>query len=177
MKPCKQTCLLAIICLLDLISTLWLLHRHGAAEANPLMARFLAHGALAFVLAKVAFVALPLGLIEWARRHRPLFVKRAANLAIAAYLTCYIVGVARANSVRYPEDLGTDDPNRIALWTQTQKRLNEKRLRMASKRPVAPGKRTTETCTAAAPPVACLYNATIVNYAPQTIADAKPSRR
>lgn len=156
MKLCKQTCILAGICLLDLISTLWLLHRHGAAEANPLMARFLAQGTLTFVLAKVAFVALPLALIEWARQHRPVFVKRAATVAIVAYLSFYVVGVARANVVLGPMEAGVNDPERIAIWTRIQQKINAQRLRMASPQSLASAERRAESCTASVPPIACM---------------------
>lgn len=95
----RLTVLLFAICLLDLFTTLWLVLTRRAAEANPLMDIFLAHSVGAFVAAKLALSILPLAVLEWARPHRPVFVRQALFVAIAAYLASYAIGVARANIV------------------------------------------------------------------------------
>jgi hypothetical protein len=122
----RQTHILAVLCLLDLLTTLWLLRYHGAAEANPLMARFLNQGVPMFILAKMVCFVLPLACIEWAWRRRPLFVRRAANLTILAYVGLYIVGVGRANSGPGPWDVRDDDPKRRIVWTQIQQAIRDK---------------------------------------------------
>jgi len=126
MRCIKQTLVLAGIGLLDLVSTLWFLHRHGAAEANPLMAYFLAKGTLAFALAKFGFLAVPLAVLEWAGRRQPAFVRRAANIAIISYVTLYFWGVARINVV--PSPSGTS-PQLQAAWAEIERNIREKRLR------------------------------------------------
>src|SRR5437660_799811 len=121
-KVCFSTYLLGSICMVDLSTTVVLLRFGGAAEANPLMARFLAHGVCAFVGAKLVFILLPICILEWARRRRPLFVLRAVAFGIAAYLMLYTVGVSRANWMSYAADSG-DDHVRQELWAKTARRI------------------------------------------------------
>lgn len=103
MRPRRRTLgvatiVLAVICLADLASTVWLVTKRHGGEANPLMNLFLAHGVYAFVAAKLALSILPLGTLEWARRHRADFVRKASCFAVAAYLSCYGLGVVSANA-------------------------------------------------------------------------------
>lgn len=115
----------------DLATTVWLLKYKDAAEANRFMALFLAQGLWFFVAAKVVLTAGPVALLEWARRHRPAFVYRAANAAIVGYVLLYLVGVARANLVPHPSQIRADDPVRAALWVQCEQRIRERRTRQA----------------------------------------------
>ena len=97
-KVINPTRLLAGVCLLDLGTTLWVLSFHGGSEGNPLMRGFLSHGVATFVAAKLAFVVIPVAVLVWARRRRPLFVHRASWAGVAAYLVIYCSGSVRANS-------------------------------------------------------------------------------
>lgn len=93
-----ESIILSLICLLDLCSTLFWVAYRDAAEANPLMAFYLKnHGVTGFILAKCVFMAMPLMIAEWARRHNPRFVHKALRLAIFAYLTLYLLGVSQIN--------------------------------------------------------------------------------
>jgi hypothetical protein len=81
----------------DLITTVWLVHLHGAAEGNPMMRFFLAQGVVAFAAVKAAFCLGPVVFLEWARRHRPILVRRALRIAIALYACAYALGVWGVN--------------------------------------------------------------------------------
>lgn len=85
------------VCLADLLSTLFLVQYRGAAEGNPLMAYYLAHGVLAFVLAKLALCVPPLYLAEYARPHSPRFVRLGLRATFALYLLFYAGGVTGLN--------------------------------------------------------------------------------
>src|SRR2546421_431374 len=113
--------LLASVCVFDLVVTCLLIRCRGAGEANPLMARFLADGMGAFVAAKLGFIVVPLLVLEWARRSRPAFVRKATIAAVAAYAVIYAIGSIQANDVRYPTELN-DDRTRM-LWAVNSRRI------------------------------------------------------
>lgn len=117
MKLHRQTLVLAAIGLADLCFTLWLIHTFGAWEANPLMEAALRHGLQTLVVVKLALLAAPLALLEWAWKRRPAFVRSAANAAIAGYLVVFALGVARANMVRHPMAL-PPDPRSSRIWAR-----------------------------------------------------------
>jgi len=96
--PAVSTFVLGTVCFLDLASTVWIVNARRAAEANPFMNLFLAHGVYVFVGAKLALSIAPLMILEWARRRRPLFVVMASTFAVTAYVLCYVLGVACANA-------------------------------------------------------------------------------
>ncbi len=122
----RQTYILAGICFFDLLTTLWLLQYHQAAEANPLMAVFVSQGVLAFIAAKMTLTVMPLGMLEWARKRRPMFVHRALNLVIAAYLFIYVVGVVRVNAVPHPGSLSPLNPAAERIFSQMQAAQNDR---------------------------------------------------
>ncbi len=96
-----ESALLAAICLVDLLTTCFWIRYREAVEGNPIMAWYLASGGTAaFVFIKFALCALPLFVVEWARRTRPRFVQAALRFTIAAYVTSYAVGVAHLNDER-----------------------------------------------------------------------------
>lgn len=97
-KTVNPTHVLVGLCLLDLATTLWVLAFHSGAEGNPLMARVLAYGVGMFVIAKLALVFIPVSVLVWARRRRPVFVYRSSWIAVAAYILIYFSGSVRANS-------------------------------------------------------------------------------
>ncbi|MCS6829336.1 MAG: DUF5658 family protein [Armatimonadota bacterium] len=101
----RESWIIAVICVADLVSTLIFVHHHGAREGNPLMDFYLQKGVIPFILAKCTMFLFPIAIIEWARRHNPDFVRRMARFAIAAYIGLYVVVVAKENilSVRPPQ--------------------------------------------------------------------------
>ena len=66
-------------------------------EANPLFRHYWEMGLPHFIAAKIALLAAPLLVLEWARRQKPKLVARALRCAIAGYVLMYGVGVARLN--------------------------------------------------------------------------------
>lgn len=99
MRISKESLLIALICSVDLVTTIWLIRTHNAAEANPIMRPILAHGIEAFVLVKLALCVGPLAILEYARKHRPRLVRDALRLTIILYLAMYTGGVWRYNGV------------------------------------------------------------------------------
>jgi hypothetical protein len=97
MKILRESWIIACIGIADLVTTLIWVHHHGAQEANPLFAHYLAMGSVWFAVMKLVLLAGPIFLLEWASRHRPLFTRRASQFAICAYLVLYGVGVAKLN--------------------------------------------------------------------------------
>jgi hypothetical protein len=89
MKLSREGKLLIAICFVDLMTTLWFVHFHGAQEANPLMRQFLEKSVLLFIIAKAAFCLGPLAIIEWARGRNPAFVQGAMRAGIFLYLGFY----------------------------------------------------------------------------------------
>ncbi len=126
----KQACCIGTICLADLVTTIWWANRTGAAEANPLMAGFLAQGIVVFVVAKLALTAGPLGLLEWARPKRPKFVTHAMNIGAVAYLGVYTAGVVHINKT--PTDaqvnkIAADAPEADLQWIKIREHLRVKK--------------------------------------------------
>jgi hypothetical protein len=107
-KLTKQTYAIAAVCMIDLVTTVWLLTQHGAREANPIMSYFLTHGVVGFAAAKIAMTAIPLAFMEWARHRSPMMVQRALSLTVVAYVSMYALGVVHAN-VAYANGGGKDD--------------------------------------------------------------------
>ena len=96
-KPSVETVVLSTICVADLLSTIFLVSGRGFVEGNPLMSFYLAHGVLAFVAAKMALFVFPLFIAEWARQHRPEFVKHTLRACICAYLLAYGITFTQVN--------------------------------------------------------------------------------
>lgn len=93
-----ETVILAVICLLDLVSTVYWVGHIDAEEGNPLMAFYLTHGGVAaFAAAKGVLCFGPLAVAEWARRHHPRFVHAALRCGIAGYIGLYGLGVHHIN--------------------------------------------------------------------------------
>jgi len=125
MKPMRQTYILATLGLIDLATTMALVSRCGAAEANPLMATLLSRGLFVFIFGKITFLFGPLAVLEWSRRANPVFVARAGSSAIAAYIVLYAAGIIRANIIRVPAGLyEAQDPR---VWRHIQQTIDWKR--------------------------------------------------
>ena len=93
-----ESLILAVICAVDMFSTMWLVGAGHAVEANPLMAFYIHAGGLAaFAGAKALMFLGPIFSLEVLRRRRPLFVRTALRLAVVLYLAVYCVGVLCVN--------------------------------------------------------------------------------
>lgn len=92
-----------LIGIVDLVLTIFFVRYRDAAEGNPLMAYYLSKGIPSFVVAKAVLCAVPLFILEYARRHRPRLVKYCMRGAIAAYLGSYTMGVAQMNDLATQE--------------------------------------------------------------------------
>lgn len=55
------------------------------------------YGPGGLILGKVALLAGPLVVAEWARKRNPAFVRAALRIGIILYLTLYVVGFTRIN--------------------------------------------------------------------------------
>ncbi len=83
-EPKLSTVILAVLGIVDLISTLVLLG-FGAIEANPIFAALLRMGPVWFILAKLVMLAGPIALIEFARSRAPKSAEQGAWVAVIAY--------------------------------------------------------------------------------------------
>lgn len=98
MSISRESGALTLLCLADLLSTIFCLHYREATEGNPIMAYYLAQGVAAFIFAKFLLSVPPLYLAEYARRHRPRLVRFSLRAALALYLLAYVGGVYQLNS-------------------------------------------------------------------------------
>lgn len=91
-----STACLVAIGLFDLIATI-MLFGAGFGEGNPIFARLLHLGPWAFVMAKAAFLAGPILIIEYARQHHPESAEQATWIAFVAYAALFSVQLLRIN--------------------------------------------------------------------------------
>lgn len=87
----RESIVLMCICAADLLSTLFLLHSHGAREGNPLMAFYLKYGIGTFVMMKLTLMILPVFIAEWSKQYRPRFVRAMLRMAIITYVGTYLI--------------------------------------------------------------------------------------
>jgi hypothetical protein len=127
---CRQTYLIAVMCGIDLATTLWFCGRHGAAEANPLMSLLLAASPALFVASKVAMTAIPLAFLEWVRRRNRRLAVCALNTVIVAYIGLYAAGVAQLNLGVSVEDATrkmNSEPEYVQAWAEISRRIGAKK--------------------------------------------------
>jgi hypothetical protein len=94
----RETAILALLCLADLMLTIWLVATGKAIEGNPLLRFYLSHGGLTcFTAAKIVLFAGPLMGLEILRHRRPVFTRSLMRAAIVIYLFAYAVGVLHMN--------------------------------------------------------------------------------
>jgi len=98
MKIAPETLILGSICMLDMLSTVWLIHNGLAREGNPVMDFYVQRSLVGFAIVKSLLIVAPLTALELMRQKNPVFVTRVLRLGIAAYLLVYGVGSIRANS-------------------------------------------------------------------------------
>jgi hypothetical protein len=89
----REALVLALVCAVDMLTTLWWVARGIASEANPLLAWTLDHHPLLFVLLKCATFLPPLLLVPRLGRERPEFTRRALAFACLAYIGIYVLAV------------------------------------------------------------------------------------
>lgn len=87
-----ESVLLAAVCTLDMISTLYLIRTHLAIESNPLMVGPLEHSDAAFLLIKGATYMVPIMILELLRPVRPDLIQRALRVCLLGYLATYALG-------------------------------------------------------------------------------------
>lgn len=87
----RESQVIVVICLVDLVVTLALLSTPHVQEGNPLMKYYLNQGVAAFVIAKLCLLFLPIFVAEWCRQYRPLFVRRCLRFTIIAYVGTYLL--------------------------------------------------------------------------------------
>lgn len=97
MKLCKESKIVAGICLADLVSTIVFMDQHGAAEANLVMRFYLQYGMAAFIAAKCLLFLPALGIAEWYRQRNPRLITGTLRLVIVLYVGLYGVGVYSLN--------------------------------------------------------------------------------
>jgi len=85
--------LLLLICVADMLSTLYFVHAGMATESNPLMAYWMKMGDWAFCAAKVASFLPLLFVAAYYRQSRPQLVSFSLRSAIVLYLAIYLVAV------------------------------------------------------------------------------------
>ena len=95
----REAAVLMLIGMADLVLTIFLVRYRNAAEGNPLMAYYLHQGVTDFVIAKLILCAVPLFVLEYARRQRPRMVTACMRGLIAAYLGSYITGIVQMNDI------------------------------------------------------------------------------
>ena len=85
-----ESIVLVMICLADMLSTLFFVMRGSAVEQNLLMAACLRQGPCVFVLVKIlSFVPFVIA-IEIYRRRNPDFARTACRSAIALYVVTFV---------------------------------------------------------------------------------------
>lgn len=97
MKIARETWIVVVIGLADLISTIVFINHHGAQEANPLFRQYWEMGIGAFIAAKLTLLIGPLMMLEWARQRNPIFVQGALRITITGYLGLYSIGFLHLN--------------------------------------------------------------------------------
>ncbi len=98
MKIARETWLLGLFCTLDMIFTVWLIHKGLATEANPVMGFYVEKSLPVFVVIKSLMFIAPLTVLEMLRRKKPRFVQNVLRLGVLAYVIVYSVGVIRTNA-------------------------------------------------------------------------------
>ena len=93
-KVSPETIWLSIICMADLMTTLWWVSQGTAREGNPVMAYFLGYGPATFILAKIGAFLPALVIAEWYRPRNPELICRVMRWVIGLYLAIYLAGVA-----------------------------------------------------------------------------------
>ena len=87
-----ETVLLAFVCTLDAVSTLYLVSTGRAVEANPALAWTFDYGSFMFLAVKLLSFVPAIVILERIRDRKPRLVKVATRAALAGYLAIYLFG-------------------------------------------------------------------------------------
>jgi hypothetical protein len=112
MKIARETWLLGLFCTLDMLFTVWLIHKGLAKEGNPVMGFYVEKSLPVFVVMKSLMFIAPLTALELLRQKKPKFVTNMLRLGILAYVLVYSFGVLRTNAAM-------DSDSRIAWLNQS----------------------------------------------------------
>ena len=99
---CLESFVLSIICMADMLSTLFLVSMGIAVEHNPLMAACLRHSTVTFVFIKTASFVPFIIITEMYRRKNPTFARASLRIAIFLYISIYVILTARTCIVWNP---------------------------------------------------------------------------
>jgi hypothetical protein len=95
----QETAILALVCLVDLMWTIWVVSTGTAIEGNPILRFYLERGGMTcFTAAKVLLFAGPLLGLELLRCRRPEFTRTLLRAAIVIYVLGYTVGMLQLNA-------------------------------------------------------------------------------
>ena len=97
MTLAKESLLLIVICMTDLLSTMVLLSNGQAVEGNPIMAYYLNYGIGAFVAVKLVLIFFPVYIAEWGMQYKPQFVRTVLRATIGLYIGLYLLVVLALN--------------------------------------------------------------------------------
>jgi hypothetical protein len=123
----KESYVLTAICLCDLALTLWLIHDRRATEGNPVMSFYMERSMTLLIAMKIALIAVPIFIVEWARRYHPVFVRRMLRVGIAVYIGMYAVAIARSDIVEIRTGQVTAPPLCRMIIMQQIRRMNSHR--------------------------------------------------
>jgi len=89
----------ALLCMLDLLSTVYVIESGYAIEGNPLLAPVVAQGWLAFAVVKALTFLIPIAIIEIIRPLRPNFIRWSMRFASVGYVAVYGLGSLQLNGI------------------------------------------------------------------------------
>lgn len=92
-----ESMVMLTICVLDVVSTAWLVTAGLATEANPLMAYLIERSIALFCGVRMATVLALVIAAEIYRRRKPEFVRTVMRFGILTYLLLYVVLLYRVN--------------------------------------------------------------------------------
>lgn len=96
---CIESLILVVICMADMLSTLYFVMIGAATEQNPLMAACINTSPLLFVLIKIASFVPFVVAVELYRRKNPAFARSACRMAIFLYVATFTVLTLKVNLV------------------------------------------------------------------------------
>lgn len=94
-----ESIILVVICLADMLSTLYFVQTGAAIEQNPIMAACFHHGPGVFVLAKMLSFMPFIVAVELYRKKNPIFAQNACRCAIVLYLVTFITLTIKTNMI------------------------------------------------------------------------------
>ncbi len=94
-----ETLAMATICFADMIWTIIAVEMGIAREGNPIMAAFMGQGAVVFAAVKITSFMLPLTILEFIRKQRPVFIAKALRVALVLYVGWYVVGSLKVHGI------------------------------------------------------------------------------